>query len=54
MHLLQVIPVHVRINLGGGDVGVTQHLLDGPQVGAALKQMGGKTVAEGMGCTSFR
>ena len=40
--------VDVDVDLGRGDALVAQHLLDGTQVGAALKQMGGKAVAQGV------
>ena len=45
----QATAVDVNINLGGGDALVAEHLLDGSQVGPAFKQMGGKTVAQGVG-----
>lgn len=35
--LLQVSPVEVGVELGGGDAGVAEHLLDGPQVCPALQ-----------------
>ena len=37
---------HMGIDLGGGDVGVAQHLLHGAQVGAMVQQMGGEGVAQ--------
>ena len=40
------VPVDMCINFGGGDGFMSQHALDGPQVGAAFPQMGGKGVAE--------
>ena len=40
---LPAAPVgYVCVELGRGEVGVAEHLLDAPQVGAALEQMGGK------------
>ena len=36
------------IYLGGGNFLMYQHALDGPQVGSAFKQMGGKGVTESM------
>jgi len=39
---------HMGINHGGGDIGVTQELLDGADVVAAFQQMGGKAVTQGM------
>ena len=40
------ILVHVRVNLGRGNVGVTQHFLDDAQVGAVTEKMRGETVPE--------
>jgi hypothetical protein len=37
------------INLGGRDIGVTQHDLHTAQVGATLEEMGGKTMTEHVG-----
>ena len=37
---------YVGVELGRGEVGVAEHLLDGAEVGAALEQMGGERVAE--------
>ena len=37
------------INLGGGQSGMTQKLLDYPQVSAAIKQVGGEGMAQHMG-----
>src|SRR5512143_4285711 len=39
-------PRHVGVNLGGGNVGVSQHDLDASKVRAALHQMRGKTVPD--------
>ena len=41
--------VDVDVDLGRGDALVAQHLLDGAQVGTALEQVGGETVAQGVG-----
>jgi hypothetical protein len=35
----------VGIDLGGGDVGVAEQLLNGADVGAGFQEMGGKAVA---------
>lgn len=35
----------VRVDLGGGDVGVAEHFLDGAEVGAVVQEMGGEGVA---------
>ena len=40
---------HMGVNLGGGNIGVTQQGLDHPQIGPARQQMGGKGVAQGVG-----
>ena len=45
----QVFPIHVGIDLGGAEVGVSQHLLHGTEVGAAFEEMSGKAVPEGVG-----
>src|SRR5215211_1449541 len=44
--LLDSLPGEVRVELGGGNVGVSQHLLDRAQVAAAGKQVGGEGVAQ--------
>ena len=44
--LLEAFAGEVRVHLRGRDVGVAEHLLDGPQVAAAGEQMGGEAVAE--------
>ena len=36
---------HVRVELGRGEIGVPEHLLDRAEVGAALEQMGRERVA---------
>src|SRR3712207_7463084 len=41
--------VDVGVYLGGGDVLMTQHGLNGPQVGTALEERRGETVAQGVG-----
>jgi len=38
----------VRVQLGGGEVGMAEHLLDAAQVGAALQKVGREGVAEEM------
>jgi selenocysteine lyase/cysteine desulfurase len=38
----------MQVNLGGRDVLVPQQVLDRPQVGAGLQQMGRKAVAQGV------
>ena len=45
VYLPQALPRDVGVDLGGGDVGVAEHELDGAQVGAAFDQVGGEGVA---------
>ena len=45
---------HVRVQLGRGEVGVPEHLLDAAEIGATLEQMGGERVPEEVGVNSFR
>ena len=42
------VPVDMCIDFSGGDRFMSQHALDGPQIGAAFQQMGGEGVAERM------
>src|SRR3989337_2639228 len=46
--LPEVVARQVGVDLGGRDVGVTQHLLDVPQGHAATKHVGGEGVAQGV------
>ena len=39
----------MSVTLGGGEVGVTQQLLDRSQVGASVEQVRGEGVTEGVG-----
>ena len=50
VNLPQALVVHVRINLRGPHIDVTQHLLDTPKIRAAAEQMRGKTVTERVNC----
>ena len=47
--VLQVVLHHMGVDLGGGDVRVAQHLLDGAEVRAVFQQMDGEGVAQGVG-----
>ena len=38
------VPVDMCIDFSGGDGFMSQHALDGPQIGAAFQQMGGEGV----------
>ena len=42
------LPGQMRVELCRGDTRMTEQLLDDPQVGAALEEMGGKRVAQGV------
>ena len=46
---LQPGPGVVGVELGGGDVGVSQHHLDRPQIRPADQEMGGEGMAQDMG-----
>ena len=52
--LLQVGGGHVRVDLRGGEIRMPQHLLNGPQIGPALQEMGGERVAERVRGNVFR
>ncbi len=45
--------VKMDVNLGGCDALMSEHLLDGAEIGAPFEQMGGEGVAEGMGRNIF-
>src|SRR5262245_44020565 len=49
MHLAQPISHHVRINLGRADAGMSEQLLNHPQVRVVVQQMRGKTWPQHMG-----
>ena len=46
---LQALFQYMGIDLGGGEIGVTEHHLHRPQVGSPLQEMGRKGMAQGMG-----
>src|SRR3954453_6903382 len=48
MDLPKILPVHVSVDLCGGDIDVTKHFLDRPEVGAALQQMRREAVSKGV------
>ena len=48
--VLQLLLNDMGVDLGGGDIRVAQHLLDGAQVGAVFQQVDGEAVAQGVGC----
>lgn len=39
----------MQINLRGADVGMAQQLLDRPEIGAPVQQVGGERMSEDMG-----
>lgn len=43
----------MHVDFGGGDAFVSEHLLDGSQVGPALKQMRGEGMAQRVGTDVF-
>ena len=49
----QAAAVDVGIYLGGGNIGMAQHDLDGPEVGPVFEQVGGERVPEGMRADLF-
>lgn len=51
--ILKVSSVDVCIYFGSGDGFVSQHILDGTQIGTAFEEVGGEAVAEGMGADRF-
>src|SRR4051812_22467316 len=46
VNLTQPAPCHVRVNLRGVDLRVTEHLLDHAQVRAVLQKMRGKAMTQ--------
>ena len=44
----------VRVELGGGEVGVAEHLLDAAEIGASFEQVSGERVAEQVGVDPLR
>lgn len=45
----QPLAAHMSVNLGGGEAGVPQQLLDRSQIGPAVQEMRGIGVAESVG-----
>ena len=46
VHLGEMLPVEVGVDLGGADAGVAEHFLHRPQVARRLQHMGGERVAQ--------
>ena len=47
--ILQVVLHHVGVDLGGGDIRMPQHLLNGTEIRSVFQQMDGEGVAQGVG-----
>ena len=47
-HPAQVVPGHMGVDLGGGDIGMAQKRLHAAQIRAAFHQMGGEGMAQHM------
>ena len=52
VHLAQPVHGHQRVDLGGGHRGVPEQFLHDPHVGAAVEQVGGVRVAQGVRATA--
>jgi len=46
MHSFKPLLIDMRIDLRCGNIGVAEHLLNNPQIGAIAQQMRGETMAE--------
>ena len=53
MDAFQSISSYMHVDLGGGDVGMTEHNLHRPQIRSPLQQMGGISMAKGVGMHFF-
>jgi hypothetical protein len=53
VHAERAVVEHVGVDLGGACILVAEQLLDGSDVRAALEQVRGKTVTEGVASCSF-
>ena len=54
IHFRQPCGVHHRIPLRGGQRGMTQQFLNGPQIATFGQQVGRKAVPQRVGCRGFR
>ena len=45
----QMLAVEMGVDLGGGDISMTEHLLDRAKIGSTFDQMGGERVPKDMG-----
>jgi hypothetical protein len=48
MHVLESFPLDMCIDLGRGDGRMSEHGLDGPEIGAPLEQMRGERMPQHM------
>ena len=53
MNLSEMLPGDVGVNLGGRNIDMAQHHLDGSQVSTAFQKMTGKGVPDTVGCYFF-
>lgn len=51
--LLDLGPCDFHIDMGDGEIGMTEHLLHGPDVGSVFNELGGEGMAEGVGGDVF-
>ena len=49
-----MIPCHMGIDLGGGDIGMTQHFLHRAQIRAMSQQVGCESVTQNVRADAFR
>ena len=49
MHRLKTIGIHMRVDLRGGDIGMTEQFLHHTQIRTASEQMRGKRMPQGVG-----
>ena len=48
VHASKILAIHMRVDLGRGNVGMTQQKLHHPQVGSVIHQMGRKCMTQHM------
>jgi hypothetical protein len=46
MEIPQPVLLHMGVDLGSGNIRVTEHLLDDPQVSSVIEQVGGKRMPQ--------
>jgi hypothetical protein len=52
-HFAEAVGGDMRINLGGGDIGVAQHRLHAAQIGAVLDKVCRKSMPQNVGTQTF-